>query len=248
MGQAKKQMSGARLNVENVSFSYGDVPVLKNVSFELLPGRFCALLGPNGAGKSTLFSILTHLVTPKTGHIEIAGVDLQQSPRAALGKMGIVFQQTTLDLDLSVRRNLSYYAALRGLSGREADARIDAALERLGLSDRSSDRARDLNGGHRRRTEIARCLLHTPEILLLDEPTVGLDPASRAAITEHVHDLCEEFEMTVLWATHLVDEVRPDDDLVIMHRGDVLAHGSARNIAGSRPIGEVFLRMTGAIE
>jgi ABC-2 type transport system ATP-binding protein len=235
------------LDLQNLSFGYGAEPVLKDVTFTVDQGRFCALLGPNGAGKTSLFSLLTRLVTTPNGSIEIAGVDLRASPRQALAKMGIVFQQMTLDLDLSVRRNLSYYAALRGISGKDADMRIDAALERLDLMEKSAIRARDLNGGHRRRTEIARALLHDPEILLLDEPTVGLDPASRAAITEHVHSLCAEDGLTVLWATHLVDEVRPDDDLVILHRGEVHAHDTASRIAGERTIEAVFLEMTSVV-
>ena len=239
-------MSLHGLNLQHLSFGYGADPVLKDVTFSVERGSFCALFGPNGAGKTSLFSLLTRLVTTPTGRIEIAGIDLQKSPRAALAKMGIVFQQMTLDLDLSVRRNLSYYAALRGLSGREAERRIDAALDRLDLMDRAKVRARDLNGGHRRRTEIARALLHDPEILFLDEPTVGLDPASRAAITEHVHALCAEDGLTVLWATHLMDEVRPEDDLVILDRGEVLAHDTASRIAGDRSIEQVFLEMTSA--
>ncbi len=237
-------MSSLGLDLQRLSFGYGGDPVLKDVTFGVERGRFCALFGPNGAGKTSLFSLLTRLVTTPNGRIEVAGIDLKKSPRAALKKTGIVFQQMTLDLDLSVRRNLTYYAALRGLSGREAENRIDAVLERLDLVDRAKVRVRDLNGGHRRRTEIARSLLHAPEILLLDEPTVGLDPASRAAITEHVHALCSEDGLTVLWATHLVDEVRPEDDLVILHRGEVLAHDTASRIAGDRSIEQVFLEMT----
>lgn len=240
-------MSSKGLKVEHLSFGYGATPVLKDVSFCVGEGRFCALLGPNGAGKTTLFSLLTRLVHIPSGRIEIAGIDLSQSPRAALGKMGVVFQQVTLDLDLTVYRNLAYYAALRGLHGRDARTRIDAALDRLDLADRSSVRVRDLNGGHRRRTEIARALVHAPEVLLLDEPTVGLDPASRSAITDHVHALSADEGLTVLWATHLVDEVRPDDDLVILHRGQVLAHETAKVITGERPIADVFLDMTRSV-
>jgi ABC-2 type transport system ATP-binding protein len=160
--------------------------------------------------------------------------------------MGVVFQQPTLDLDLTVRRNLLYFAALHGLSGREAQTRIDAALERLDMAERAGELARDLNGGHRRRTEIARALLHRPRVLLLDEPTVGLDAASRANITRHVHELASEMGLTVLWATHLTDEVLPADRLVILHRGRVLADSTAGQISGGRPLTEVFLDMTGA--
>lgn len=233
------------LSVEHLVFGYGRTQVLDDVSFAVGNGCFCALLGPNGAGKTTLFSLLTGLIRTREGQIEVRGVDMTHSPRAALAHMGIVFQQTTLDLDLSVRRNLSYYAALRGLHGRDANRRIDAALERMGLADRAKHRARDLNGGHRRRAEIARALMHQPDILLLDEPTVGLDPQSRAGITDHVHDLCSDEGLTVLWATHLVDEVRPDDDLVVLHHGRVLANGVSADVMQGQPLNEVFLDMTG---
>lgn len=234
------------LTVSHVSYAYGTKPALKDVSFSVAQRQFCALLGPNGAGKSTLFALLTRLFVSRDGSIEIAGIDLALQPRAALARIGVVFQQATLDLDISVRRNLAYAAALHGLAGQAAAQRIDAALDRLGMRERANERARDLNGGHRRRTEIARALLHEPDILLLDEPTVGLDAASRRAITEHVHHLCAEKGLTVLWATHLVDEVQPTDALVVLHRGTVLAAGSAAEIAGDRPLTEAFLAMTAA--
>jgi len=165
-------MSGIR--VADLSYRYGAKTALDDVSFKVGAGDFCALLGPNGAGKSTLFSLLTRLFVPPSGTVEIAGVNLHQNPRAALAKLGIVFQQTTLDMDLTVRQNLSYFAALHGLSGRDRARRIDAVLDRLDIADRAREKARTLNGGHRRRTEIARALLHDPSVLLLDEPTVGL--------------------------------------------------------------------------
>jgi ABC-2 type transport system ATP-binding protein len=234
------------LTVRNLSHSFGPRRALDDVSFAVAPGAFCALLGPNGAGKSTLFSLLTRLIAARPGRIEVAGVDLARHPRAALARMGVVFQQPTLDLDLTVRRNLRYFAALHGLAGREAGLRIDAALERLDMAERAGELARSLNGGHRRRTEIARALLHRPRVLLLDEPTVGLDAASRASITRHVHDLAADMGLTVLWATHLTDEVLPPDRLVILHGGRVLADATAGQVSGNRPLTEVFLAMTGA--
>jgi ABC-2 type transport system ATP-binding protein len=236
-------MSG--LQVSNLNFSYGAKPALKDVSFALEPGVFCALLGPNGAGKSTLFALLTRLLVAPAGQIEIAGHDLKASPRAALARLGIVFQQTTLDLDLTVRQNLSYFAALHGVSGAEARKRIDRALSRLGMLERAEEKARILNGGHRRRTEIARALIHNPSVLLLDEPTVGLDAAARAAITDHVHQLTAE-GTTILWATHLTDEVGPEDRLVILHRAQVLADGIAQEISGEASLKDRFLSMTEA--
>ena len=235
----------AGLRVEGLGFAYGARRALDGVSFRVEPGAFCALLGPNGAGKSTLFALLTRLFTTPEGRIEVAGHDMGRAPRAALARMGVVFQQPTLDLDLTVRQNLRYFAALHGIAGRAADRRIAAALERLDMGERAGERVRALNGGHRRRTEIARALLHDPSVLLLDEPTVGLDAATRAAITDHVHDLTAERELTVLWATHLTDEIRPDDRLLVLHRGRLLADGVAADIAGGRPLTETFLAMTG---
>jgi ABC-2 type transport system ATP-binding protein len=236
-------MSG--LSVSNVSFAYGPKAALQNVSFDVPTGQFCALLGPNGAGKSTLFGLLTRLLTTPDGSIKIAGYDLAHTPRQALAKLGIVFQQSTLDLDLSVRQNLSYFAALHGLSGRDAAMRIDAALDKLEMLERAHEKARALNGGHRRRAEIARALIHDPAVLLLDEPTVGLDAAARASITRHVHQLTQE-GTTVLWATHLTDEVSPDDHLVILHRAQILATGLSKDICGDIPLPEKFLSMTAA--
>lgn len=232
---------GEGLSVSDLSYSYGPRQALKGISFGVEPGRFCALLGPNGAGKSTLFSLLTRLFTTRQGRIEVAGFDLARSPRAALARIGVVFQQPTLDLDLTVRRNLLYFAALHGISGREAQSRSDEALDRLGMAERADERARALNGGHRRRMEIARALVHRPSVLLLDEPTVGLDAATRITITDHVHRLAAEDGLTVLWATHLTDEVRATDRLVILHRGRILSDGPAGDGVTAR-----FLSLTEA--
>ena len=233
------------LSVSSLGFRFGRKVALDDVSFSVEPGRFCALLGPNGAGKSTLFALLTRLFTTRDGCITVAGHDIARDPRRALAEIGVVFQQPTLDLDLTVRRNLLYFAALHGLSGREAETRAAAALDRLGMAERAGEVARDLNGGHRRRMEIARALIHRPSVLLLDEPTVGLDAAARTAITDHVHGLAADDGLTVLWATHLTDEVRPDDRLVILHHGRVLADGTAGQIGGAR-LTDRFLTLTEA--
>lgn len=235
------------LRVRNISHSYGRKRALDDVSFDIEPGAFCALLGPNGAGKSTLFSLLTGLLAIRQGQIEIAGHDMARHPRSALAQIGVVFQQPTLDLDLTVQRNLSYFAALHGLSGKRATGRISAALERLDMAERAGERARDLNGGHRRRLEIARCLIHRPSVLLLDEPTVGLDAAARRAITDHVHDLSTNDGLTVLWATHLTDEIAPQDQVVILHRGQLLRNMRCAEITTDASLQDEFLRLTGAM-
>lgn len=237
------------LELSDVSYSYAATgrKALDGVSFSVEPGRFCALLGPNGAGKSTLYALLTRLIVAPQGRISVAGYDLARAPRAALARIGVVFQQPTLDLDMTVRRNMSYFAGLHGLSGRDAAVAIDAALDRLAMLERAGEKVRALNGGHRRRMEIARALIHKPEVLLLDEPTVGLDAAARRAITAHVHELAETGP-AVLWATHLVDEIGPEDRVVVLHRGKVLVEGGAAEIAGGSTLSDRFIEMTGAHE
>ncbi|MEM6341036.1 MAG: ABC transporter ATP-binding protein [Pseudomonadota bacterium] len=233
------------LQVQNISYAYGQKTALDDVSFTIKRGAFCALLGPNGAGKSTLYALLTRLQLPASGQIEIAGYDLAAKPRLALARLGVVFQQSTLDLDLTVRQNMRYFAALHGLSGRLAETKIDAALDRLEMKDRAQEKARALNGGHRRRTEIARALIHTPDILLLDEATVGLDAATRHAITGYVHQLAQD-GTTVLWATHLTDEVWPEDRLILLHKARILHDGQANDLG--LDLKSAFLERTGAQE
>ena len=234
------------LCVRNLRYAYGPKTALDGISFDIPKGVFCALLGPNGAGKSTLFALLTRLFTSPEGRMEIAGHDLSAHPRRALAKIGVVFQQPSLDLDLTVHRNLKYFAALHGIAGQEAETRIQTVLTRLNMAERAGETVRALNGGHRRRTEIARALIHDPSVLLLDEPTVGLDAASRAAITDHVHRLAAEDGLTVLWATHLTDEIQPDDHLLILHRGQIHADGRCADITGDQALIDRFLSMTGA--
>ncbi|MBU2961101.1 ATP-binding cassette domain-containing protein [Citreicella sp. C3M06] len=230
------------LTVSDLGYAYGAKRALDGVSFALMPG-FTALLGPNGAGKSTLFALLTRLFVTREGRICVAGQDMARAPRAALSQIGVVFQQPTLDLDMSVAANMRYFAALHGIAGREASIRASRALEQLGMAERANERARDLNGGHRRRMEIARALIHDPKVLLLDEPTVGLDFKSRQGIVDHVHQLAGQ-GLTVLWATHLVDEIRDSDGVVVLHRGRVLAHQRAETLRAGRPLADVFIEMT----
>ncbi|NQD57659.1 ATP-binding cassette domain-containing protein [Pseudomonas sp. CM25] len=219
------------LEVSDVSFAYGPREALRQVGFSLAPGRFAALLGPNGAGKSTLIALLTRLYDLQQGDIRVGGCSLRDQPRAALRQLGVVFQQSTLDLDLSVEQNLRYHAALHGLSRRQSSLRVDAELARQGLGERRRDRVRELNIGHRRRVEIARALLHEPRLLLLDEASVGLDPASRLALNQHLRQLCREHDLSVLWTTHLLDEVQPHDDLLILHQGRLVASGTADSLS-----------------
>lgn len=237
-------MSG--LVVENLSYAYGPKQALDAVSFNATEGGFHALLGANGAGKSTLFALLTRLIAAPEGRIEIAGHDLAKSAPTALRALGIVFQQPTLDLDLTVRQNIRYFLALQGHSGQDATDRVEASLATLSMADRADEKVRALNGGHRRRAEIARALSHSPKVLLLDEPTVGLDAASRAAITAEVHALARDQGVTVLWATHLTDEIDDADHLFVLHHGRILADTNVAAFRGDHPLGQAFLQATGA--
>ncbi len=247
MDEAQHIDEAQGIDIVDVRYAYGAKPALADVSMALRPGRFTALLGPNGAGKSTLVSLLSGLFVPQGGRISIFGLDLAKDPLAALSVMGIVFQQQTLDLDLSVRQNMAYFAALHGLAGRRAGQRIEACLTRLGLAARQKEKVRALNSGHRRRLEIARSLVHEPRFLLLDEPTVGLDVPARADLVAHVHALCRDDGLTVLWATHLVDEVEAGDDLVVLHDGTVRAQGAVADVLASTGAHDVlgaFHRLT----
>jgi ABC-2 type transport system ATP-binding protein len=231
-----------------LSHRYGSKLALDEVTFSVNPGRFCGLLGPNGAGKSTLVSLISGLFAARHGRVIIAGHDMGKEPCRALAAMGIVFQSPTLDADLSVSQNMYYYAALHGISGRVAATAIEESLDRLGMRERLAEKVRDLNGGHRRRMEIARALIHRPKVMLLDEPTAGLDMAMRKSITAHVHELAQNGRMSVLWTTHLADEVSACDDLAILHHGRLVAHGQAKEIVGSASLPELFRRLTGGQE
>lgn len=237
------------LAIDGVSHAYGPRRALMDVSFNVQPASFTALLGLNGAGKSTLFSLVTRLFGIQSGRVAIFGHDISKSPGEALRLLGVVFQPRTLDLDLSLTQNLLYHAALHGISRREAAARSAELLGRIGLEERAGSKVRDLSGGQMRRLEIARALLHRPRLLLLDEPTVGLDVKARADIISHVRQLVTEQGIGVLWATHLFDEINPGDDLVVLHQGKVLAKGPMSRViaeAGAQDVNTTFMRLTGA--
>jgi ABC-2 type transport system ATP-binding protein len=244
----KPKENAPALLLDNVVKAYGSIRAVDGVSFSVAPGEFVALLGPNGAGKTTLFQLLSGLFLPDVGRVEIMGRDMRRDPVPALAMLGIVFQQPALDLELSVTENLLFHTGLHGIGGAAAKQRIAAELTRLGLADRARDKAGQLSGGNRRRVELARALLHDPQVVLMDEPTVGLDPLSRSDLLKLMLEMRRERSVAVLWATHLCDEVSGADRIVVLHRGKVLADATpAQLIARSEAstIEQAFLVMTG---
>ena len=236
------------LEARAVRKAYGARPALKGVDLAVHAGEFVALLGPNGAGKSTLFQLLTGLFDADAGELRVCGEDMRRTPVRALGRIGVVFQQMTLDLDLSVEANLVFHARLHGIGGAESRARIADVLARVGLAERRADRVRALSGGHRREGELARALLHRPAVLLMDEATVGLDPASRRHLLDEVLAL-RAAGVGVLWATHLVDEAEAADRVLVLHRGELLAAGPPAGLTAAAQcasLSEAFLKLTGA--
>jgi len=238
------------LLLENVTKTYVPVRALDGVSLRVMRGEFVALLGPNGAGKTTLFQLLSGLVVPDSGRIAVIGHDMRRDPVPALKELGIVFQQPTLDLELSVTGNLLFHAGLHGMARAHARERIDTELAWLGLKDRAHSKAAELSGGNRRRVELARALLHEPRLLLMDEPTVGLDPASRGELLRLMMSLRAERAVAVLWATHLCDEVAGADRVIVLHHGKVLADTTPGGLVantGAATIEQAFLAMTSAV-
>ncbi|RVU38215.1 ATP-binding cassette domain-containing protein [Hwanghaeella grinnelliae] len=233
------------LDVEGVSHSYGSLKALDEVSLRVPEGVFAALLGINGAGKTTLFSLITRLYDNVTGSIKVWGHDVRRKPGPALAELGVVFQSRSLDRDLSVWQNLSYHAALHGMSRSESRARAEAVVDLVRLGDKMDSRVAALSGGQARRAEIARALMHGPRLLLLDEPTVGLDVKSRLEVVELVRDLVSKEGVGVLWATHLLDEIRPADQVTVLHKGQVLADAPADEISGEGTLSDAFLALTG---
>lgn len=237
------------LVVSGVSHSFGERQVLNQVSLTVEQGAFVVLLGLNGAGKSTLFSLITRLYDNVTGQIAIRGFDVRRKPSQALQRLGVVFQSRTLDVDLTLMQNLRYHAALHGFAGRAAANSARQALELVGLADRANEKIRALSGGQLRRVEIARSMMHHPDLLLLDEATVGLDLGSRESVIKIVRDLVAVEGVGVLWATHLMDEVLPTDQVVVLHHGVVRYNGPVPQLltqTGTTSVREAFRSLTGS--
>jgi len=236
------------LSIERLTQRHGNRVALDGLSLSIGRGSFVALLGPNGAGKTTLFQVLTGLFAADEGEVSVAGHSMRHAARRALAHVGVVFQQQSLDLDLSVARNLQFQADLHGLPRALAAERIALDTQRFGIAGDLGRRVRELSGGTRRKVELVRALLHRPALLLMDEATVGLDPQSRRDLLAGLHDEVRQRGVTVLWATHLVPEAEEADRVVVLHRGRLLADGSPYAVTaalGGPTLEAAFIHATG---
>jgi len=231
------------IEVQKITHKYGDRIALSNVSFDVKKGEIFGLLGPNGGGKSTLFRILSTMMVPTDGHAIIAGQDVEQNPAAVRRHVGVVFQTQSLDKALTVQENLRAQGHLHGLSGVILHVRMERAMERLGLSDRRKDLVETLSGGLKRRVEIAKALLHQPQVLLMDEASTGLDPAARRDLSRHVENLRQSEGVTILLTTHILEEADRCDRLVLLHQGKIVAEGTPGELR-SRIGGDVVVLET----
>jgi ABC-2 type transport system ATP-binding protein len=224
-----------------VRHRYGDREALCGVDLQVAVGEIFALLGPNGSGKTTLFRLLSTLVPLQQGHIEVAGVDVARDQLGVRRKIGIVFQSPSLDKKLTVDENIACQAALYGLSGAAMKSRRDQVLERLKLTDRRGDFCETLSGGLRRRVELAKGMLHRPRVMLLDEPSTGLDPSARIDLWQSLREMADE-GITVVLTTHLLEEADKADRVAILAAGRVIVEGTPDSLRAE--LGEGLITIT----
>ena len=217
----------AAIEISDLRHHYGDREALRGVTFRVDRGEIFALLGPNGGGKTTLFKILSTLMRPASGEARVLGYDLAREAAAVRPRLGVVFQNPGLDPKLTVGENLVHHGHLYGLGGAPLRERVKQLLGDLDLSDRANDRVETLSGGLARRTELARGLLHTPELLLLDEPSTGLDPGARRDFSHHLRELRDRAGVTVVLTTHYMEEAERADRVAVLHDGALVAIGTA---------------------
>lgn len=229
------------IKIKNLEFSYPKRKVLDDVCLEISAGAIFGILGPNGSGKTTLFRILSTLLEPQKGSAEWLGNDLQRGAAAVRRTLGVVFQYPSLDAQLTVEENLRCQGALYGLGGKELASRVEERLKTLGVWERRVEKIKTLSGGLKRRVELAKALLHDPQVLLLDEPSTGLDPRARAELWDFLLTLNREKKTTILVTTHLMEEAEKCSQLVIMDQGRIIAEGTPESLKESVGAGRVFV-------
>ena len=223
---AEKIAAPAIIQVRDLLHRYEDRTALNGVSFDVQPAELFGLLGPNGSGKTTLFRILSTLMVPTSGTAIIAGFDAVRQPGALRRHIGVVFQAQSVDIKLTARENLWHQGHLYGLRGSQLNQRIEEILTRVGLLDRANDRVETFSGGMQRRIELAKGLLHHPEVLLLDEPTTGLDPGARRDLWQYLGILRDQERVSIIVTTHLMEEAERCDRLAILNEGNLVALGT----------------------
>src|ERR1700688_115170 len=226
------------ISVRDLVKTYGKVEAVRGIDLEVGPGEIFGFLGPNGAGKSTTISILCTLIRPTSGVAEVAGFDVREDPSAVRARIGLVFQDPSLDGQLTGRENLEFHAYLYGLPAATRKQRIDDALSIVELTDRAESTVLTYSGGMRRRLEIARGILHYPQVLFLDEPTLGLDPQTRNKIWDYLHTVRAREHMTIFMTTHYMDEAEFCDRIAIIDQGNIVALGTPSELK-SRVGGDV---------
>jgi ABC-2 type transport system ATP-binding protein len=219
-------VAGSVIQLQSLRHLYGDRVALDGVSFDVRPAEIFGLLGPNGSGKTTTFRILSTLMLPSGGHALIMGHDVAREPALVRRNIGVVFQAQSIDIKLSAQENLMLIGHVYGLHGTELKKRVSEMLNRVGLADRAKEKAETFSGGMQRRLELAKGLLHHPTVLLLDEPTTGLDPGARRDLWQYLQILRDEERVTVLVTTHLMEEAERCDRLAIYANGSVVALGT----------------------
>jgi ABC-2 type transport system ATP-binding protein len=230
---AREGASTPAITVDRLAKSFGAVEAVKAISFDVSPGETFGFLGPNGAGKSTTIKILCTLLYPSGGRARVAGFDVMSERDAVRRNIGLVFQDPTLDAYLTGEQNLRFHAELYGVPKDEVPGRMREVLTMVGLWDRRGDLVQTYSGGMRRRLEIARGLLHSPRVLFLDEPTIGLDPQTRSAIWEYVDQLRRREEITVFVTTHYMDEAEHCDRIAIINEGEIVVMGTPHELKAS---------------
>ena len=221
------------LDIKDLKKSYGKTQALKGVTMSIDRAEVVGLLGPNGAGKSTLFQIAAGLFAPDGGSVSLFGLDYRRNAADILKRLGVVFQARAIDLDMTVQANLNFHGALFGLSGPRRKARITEVTDLLEIGDLLKKPVRTLSGGNQRRVEVARALLNGPDLLLMDEPSTGLDPVTREMLVQHMQIVRRELGTSILWATHLVEELEQADRILLMVGGEIVHTGSPAELMAS---------------